>query len=58
MPQATKNRGVGFEIGAPGRIRTCDLSLRRGPRYPAVPPEHNGVGSGDLIAGAIIAVKT
>lgn len=24
--------------GAPERIRTSDLSLRRGPRYPAVPP--------------------
>ena len=22
-------------IGVPGRIRTCDLPLRRGPRYPA-----------------------
>ena len=27
-----------FLLCAPGRIRTCDLSLRRGPRYPAVPP--------------------
>ncbi len=27
-----------FLFGAPGRIRTCDLPLRRGPRYPAVPP--------------------
>ncbi len=25
--------------GAPERIRTSDLPLRRGPRYPAVPPE-------------------
>ena len=24
--------------GAPERIRTSDLPLRRGPRYPAVPP--------------------
>ncbi len=23
--------------GVPGRIRTCDLALRRGARYPAVP---------------------
>lgn len=27
-----------FGIGAPERIRTSDLPLRRGPRYPAVPP--------------------
>lgn len=27
-----------YKIGAPNRIRTCDLSLRRGSRYPAVPP--------------------
>ena len=25
-------------FGAPDRSRTCDLPLRRGPRYPAVPP--------------------
>lgn len=24
-------------IGVPGKIRTCDLPLRRGPRYPAAP---------------------
>lgn len=27
--------------GAPGRIRTADLPLRRGPRYPTVPPGLN-----------------
>ena len=26
------------KYGAPERIRTSDLPLRRGPRYPAVPP--------------------
>ncbi len=26
--------------GAPGRIRTADLPLRRGTRYPAEPPGH------------------
>ena len=31
-----------FYNGAPGRIRTCDLSLRRGSRYPAVPPGRVG----------------
>lgn len=29
---------AGEKISAPNRIRTCDLSLRRGSRYPAVPP--------------------
>jgi hypothetical protein len=33
--------GLVKENGAPDRIRTCDLPLRRGPRYPAVPPGHN-----------------
>jgi hypothetical protein len=32
-------------IGAPTRIRTWDLPLRRGPRYPAVP-------SGRVVRGA------
>ena len=27
----------GMMDGVPGRIRTCDLALRRGARYPAVP---------------------
>ena len=33
-----------FEIlfGVPGRIRTCDLPLRRGSRYPAAPLRHLG----------------
>ena len=35
----TPARGV-FLFGAPERIRTSDLPLRRGPRYPAVPPGH------------------
>ena len=30
--------GAEFVAGAPERIRTSDLPLRRGPRYPAVPP--------------------
>lgn len=29
-----------YFTGAPGRIRTADLPLRRGTRYPAVPPGH------------------
>ena len=29
---------VGIKNGPPERIRTSDLPLRRGPRYPAVPP--------------------
>ena len=35
------------KIGVPGRIRTCDLPLRRGLRYPAVPPgpeRHGSIG--------------
>ena len=30
----------GKKVGALERIRTSDLPLRRGPRYPAVPPGH------------------
>jgi hypothetical protein len=39
------------ENGAPKRIRTSDLPLRRGPRYPAVPP-----GQCNLQAVGIVAI--
>jgi hypothetical protein len=32
-------------FGVPERIRTSDLPLRRGPRYPAVPPGRDEIGS-------------
>ena len=32
-----------FLFGALDRIRTCDLSLRRGSRYPAVPRERKDI---------------
>ena len=34
---------LGRVSGAPERIRTSDLPLRRGPRYPAVPPGRNAL---------------
>lgn len=40
--------GMGFKDGAPDRIRTCDLSLRRGLRYPAVPRELMSIDDNQL----------
>jgi hypothetical protein len=34
MPLACASDVLGTEFGAPGRNRTCDLPLRRGPLYP------------------------